>query len=153
MYITVHAAAGAAIGTLIGSPILAFIGGFISHIILDMIPHGDEGIQNWKLFKTKRQRMAAAGLIDFFGVALLLAFLINRVDITLLPGVLAGMAGGISPDALWGFHEMTGTPLLNKYRSWHTLGHDFITKKKITIKQGFAVQLPFLISFIWFTLR
>ena len=127
-----QAAAGAAIGTLTLNPILAFIGGFISHLILDMIPHGDEGIQKCIWFKTKMQCTIAAALIDFIGVTILLIFLINRVDIALLPSIIAGMAGGIAPDALWGFHELTKTPLLGWYRRWHTNGHNFLTKKKIS---------------------
>ncbi|MDP6571723.1 MAG: hypothetical protein QF747_02715 [Patescibacteria group bacterium] len=153
MYITVHAAAGAAIGTLTLNPILAFIGGFISHLILDMIPHGDEGIQKCIWFKTKMQCTIAAALIDFIGVTILLIFLINRVDIALLPSIIAGMAGGIAPDALWGFHELTKTPLLGWYRRWHTNGHNFLTKKKINIIQGLLVQIPFLAVFVWFALQ
>ena len=150
MYITVHAAAGAAVGTLTGNPLLAFIGGFVSHLILDMIPHGDETIKKWKLFKTIRARVTAAALLDFAGVILALLFLLNNASMAFLPGMLAGMAGGIAPDALWGFHELTGTPLLNAYRAWHSKGHDFLTKKKISMKQGFAVQIPLLVLLLWF---
>jgi len=153
MYITVHAAAGAAIGTLTANPLLAFIGGFVSHLILDMIPHGDEEIKNWKLFKTMRRRITAAALIDFFGVVLVLIYLINHADFNILPGMLAGMAGGIAPDALWGFHELTGTPLLSWYRVWHKKEHNIITNKKISTIHGFAVQIPLLILFIWLILR
>ena len=92
MYITVHAAAGAAVGTLTGNPLLAFIGGFVSHLILDMIPHGDETIKKWKLFKTIRARVTAAALLDFAGVILALLFLLNNASMAFLPGMLAGMA-------------------------------------------------------------
>ncbi|MBI2636599.1 MAG: hypothetical protein HYW81_00160 [Parcubacteria group bacterium] len=153
MYITVHAAAGAAIGTLTGNPVLAFVGGFISHLILDMIPHGDEAIKRWKRFRTVRRRITAAALIDFFGVVAVLLFLVNNANQALLPGVLAGMAGSIAPDALWGFHELTGTPLLSWYRKWHSEGHDFLTKKKITLTQGFVVQIPLLMALLWFVTR
>jgi hypothetical protein len=153
MYITVHAAAGAAIGTLTLNPLLAFLGGFISHLILDMIPHGDEGIKNWSWFRTKLQRTIAAALIDFTGVLILFIFLMNRIDINIMASVIAGMAGGVAPDALWGFHELTKTSLLNKYRELHTKGHDLITKKKIILIHGFIVQTPFLLFFVWFTLR
>ncbi|MBI2050527.1 MAG: hypothetical protein HYT31_01860 [Parcubacteria group bacterium] len=150
MYITVHAAAGAALGTFTAHPLFAFIAGFISHLVLDMIPHGDETIKKWKLFRTVRLRIAAAALLDLIGVVLSLLFLVNNADLRFLPGMLAGMAGGIAPDALWGFHELTGTPLLNAYRAWHSKGHDFITTKKITLFQGFLVQLPLLAVFLWF---
>lgn len=153
MYITVHAAAGAALGTLALNPILAFIGGFISHLVLDMIPHGDESIKKWKLFKTIRRRITAAAFIDSIGVVLALLYMIHNADMRLLPGILAGMAGAIAPDALWGFHELTGTPLLNWYHAWHSKGHDFITKKKISLARGFAVQVPLLILFLWLATR
>ncbi len=150
MYITVHAAAGAAIGTFTANPLLAFAGGFISHLILDMIPHGDERIKKWKLFRTVTMRITAAAALDFAGVIAVLLFLVNNADVALMPGILAGMAGGVAPDALWGFHELTGTPLLNWYRAWHSKGHDVITKKKITMMQGFMVQIPLLILLLWF---
>ncbi|OJI07646.1 hypothetical protein BK004_01015 [bacterium CG10_46_32] len=153
MFITVHAVAGAAIGATTGNPILAFIAGFISHLILDMIPHGDETISKWKLFKTVRRRIAAAAFIDFVGVMVMLVFIINNASLALLPGILAGMAGGIAPDALWGFHELTGTPLLSWYRKWHSKGHDLITKKKISMKKGFIVQLPLLVLLLWLVVR
>jgi len=150
MYITVHAAAGAALGTFTGNPIFAFIAGFISHLIMDMIPHGDEGVHKWKLFKTARRRIAAAGVIDFAGVILVLLFLVNNADMRYVPGMFAGMAGGIAPDALWGFHELTGTPLLNWYRAWHSKGHEFLTKKKISMRKGFAMQISLVLALLWF---
>lgn len=38
-----HVSVGAAIGYSTNNPILAFVGGFTSHIILDVIPHTDQG--------------------------------------------------------------------------------------------------------------
>jgi len=41
MFITVHAAAATVIGKNISSPIIAFLLGLLSHLILDLILHGD----------------------------------------------------------------------------------------------------------------
>lgn len=153
MYITVHAAAGAAIGTFTGNPLLAFIGGFVSHLILDMIPHGDESIKKWKLFKTARRRIAAAAFLDLLGVMAVLVFIVNYADWRLLPLLFMGAAGGVAPDALWGFHEMTGTPLLKWYRTWHSKGHDILTRKKISLWQGLVVQIPLLALALWYITR
>ena len=43
MVFTTHAITGAAIGLATGNPILAFVFGFLSHFILDSIPHFDQG--------------------------------------------------------------------------------------------------------------
>jgi hypothetical protein len=44
MTLTTHATLGAVIGRATGNPVLAFIFGFISHFLIDMVPHGDTGL-------------------------------------------------------------------------------------------------------------
>jgi hypothetical protein len=152
MYITVHAAAGGAIGQFISEPWLAFALGFISHFILDAIPHGDENLKKLGWFKTLMKQHVGFGLIDFAGVLLTSILWINTSDLNQLTGVLAGIAGAIAPDALWGFHEFTKSPLLNSYRKFHNNLHH-VFKKKITLMQGFALQIPLLILFSWILAR
>lgn len=149
MYITTHAAAGAAIGQFISPIWLAFILGFISHLVLDMIPHGDEWIKNWKLFRTRMQRTAAASLIDLIGVIIMTIYWINHSDISQLAPMLAAIAGAIAPDALWGLYELTKSPILAWYRTMHTKTHHLFFKTKLTIIQGFLLQIPLIIILTW----
>lgn len=149
MYITVHSAAGAALGQFIPSAPLAFAIGFCSHIILDMIPHGDEWIKTWKIFKTQMQRTVAASFIDFIGVIIMSVYWINYSSISDLPYLLSGIAGAIAPDALWGLYELTKTPILSWYRKFHTFAHHAIFKKELSFSKGLLIQLPILIICTW----
>ena len=145
MFLTVHAAAGAVLGRFIGNPLLAFLLGAASHFVLDMIPHGDESIQRWKWFKTRRGRIIAAAVIDWLFLAGWLAFLVKGTPINQLAGALAGAAGAVLPDMLWGFHELTGTPLLNWYEGMHSNIH-YALKRPISFKQGLMLQLALLLA-------
>ena len=153
MYLTIHAAIGGAIGQFIDQPALAFALGFISHLLSDGIPHGDEDIIKWKLFKSNTAKMAAAGAIDFICLSLIALYWIAGTPLAQMNGLLYGIAGAIAPDALWGFHELTKTPLLNWYREWHTKFHYLFVKKHLTVLQGFAVQLPLLIIATWIIVK
>lgn len=54
MSITAHAAIGAAVGTYFDSPTLASAAGFVSHILVDLVPHYDPPLLEKKqLFSTK----------------------------------------------------------------------------------------------------
>ncbi|OGY91784.1 MAG: hypothetical protein A3H70_02610 [Candidatus Komeilibacteria bacterium RIFCSPLOWO2_02_FULL_48_11] len=148
MYLTIHAAAGAAIGQFISNPLLAFILGFVSHFILDIIPHGDEGIKHWKWFKTDLGRLAAATLIDFFVLCAVAMYWLIYSPVNVFPGMIYGMAGAVLPDTLWGLHELTGTPLLNWYSKSHSSLHH-ILKKPLAVQHGFLIQIPLLLAFTW----
>jgi len=152
MYLTVHAAAGAAVGQFIPNVWIAFLAGFISHFILDMIPHGDENIQHWKFFNTKLRRTIAAALIDFGVLIAFSVYWLSTNQIAQIPGIMYGAAGAVLPDALWGFHELTGSKLLDWYRKLHNAAHHIIPKK-LTIIQGFLVQVPLLAFCTWILLH
>ena len=58
MFLTVHAATGILIGKYTGNIYLAFIAGFLSHLILDIIPHGDQLILNSEPEKILKDKFA-----------------------------------------------------------------------------------------------
>tara|TARA_B100001971_G_C18096134_1_gene486190 strand:- start:61 stop:525 length:465 start_codon:yes stop_codon:yes gene_type:complete len=149
MYITVHSAFGAAAGQIISQPLLAFVIGFALHFLFDIIPHGDEGLKNWKLFRTRRKRIVAAASLDFVGVMIMTSIWLKNADITYIPSMLAGIAGAIAPDALWGLYELTGTPILRWYYNFHKKLHHVLTKKELTMKQGFVYQGIVLLVLTW----
>lgn len=153
MFLTVHAAAAAAVGQFIDSPPLAFLAGFASHFVLDTIPHGDESIRHWRAFKTPRQRIAAAALIDFSILLVMTILWLSRSPVANFPSMVYAMAGSILPDALWGLHELTQTPLLSWYERSHGAVHRLLTKKQITMRQGFLIQVPLLILLTWLIVR
>jgi len=140
MYITVHAAAGAAISQFSQNQLLVFILAVFSHFFLDTIPHGDEWIKDWKLFKKQSHRTIVAGFIDFLCVAIISIFWIRWTEIENISSLAAGIAGAIAPDALWGFHSITQSPVLEWYRRLHTRIHKIFFKKRISPKAGFLLQ-------------
>ncbi len=149
MYLTIHAAMGGAIGQFINEPWLAFFIGFASHLLLDAIPHGDEDIIKWKLFKSDTAKMAVAASIDFAGLIIMTIYWVAGTPLAQMTGLLYGMAGAMAPDALWGFHQLTKTPLLRWYRDGHTKFHYLFTHRHLTILQGFLVQIPLLVIMTW----
>ena len=79
MFLTVHATAAVLITQKISNPLLAFIIGFISHYILDAIPHGDDKIfERWQ-GKAQLRVMALVAAVDFGASLLWLNFLIDQL--------------------------------------------------------------------------
>jgi len=97
--------------------------------------------------------MAAAAGIDFICLTAIAVYWLSGTPLEQMNGLLYGMAGGIAPDALWGFHQLTKTPLLNWYRDFHTKFHYLFTRRHITILQGFAVQIPLLAIMTWIIVK
>jgi len=142
MLLTVHATTGALIGQQINNPILAFVLGFISHFILDMIPHGDQDwIEEYKGDqKSKAKKIILIVAID---VAVLLTLLISKYYYgdSFAPSlnIAAGILGGLLPDFLVVCHELSDKLFKNFYH-FHFIIHDLI-KVKPTVFQGVAFQV------------
>lgn len=112
MTLTTHAIVGTAAAHLFAiNPIISFSAGFVSHFLLDAIPHRD-----YRIFSMRNQTddpinedmiFGKDFLIDTlrigsdFILGMLLAFLISMKFLPLeLPLIFAGALGGIAPDAL-----------------------------------------------------
>jgi len=96
MHIVNHAAVGAGIALLVQQPALALLLAFLSHFVLDALPHygirGDEGYT--ALFKLRRTVVMVA--FDIIGVAILTALLWGQAWYVFAAALLA-----ISPDTIW----------------------------------------------------
>jgi hypothetical protein len=57
MTATNHAITGAIIGTVLANPVLALVLAFVSHFVLDMIPHFGVGNDSDRFIKTRRFSM------------------------------------------------------------------------------------------------
>lgn len=98
MYLTVHAAAGALVASVIHNPAIAFAAGFGSHFILDFIPHGDEQVAVWiAAGKRRAYYLAAADTILTTVFAITIAFT-DTTDASSRSAMLYGILGGILPD-------------------------------------------------------
>jgi hypothetical protein len=112
MILTNHAIVGAALASLVpNAPVAGFAIGFLSHFVLDAIPHWDYDLQSIKEDKNNplNNEMPLNGKflkdilkigLDFF-VGLSLSFLIFVVYFKYsILAIFCGVAGAMTPDAL-----------------------------------------------------
>jgi len=146
MNLLVHAAAGTLVAQYTGNPFLAFLYGVISHIILDMVPHGDSKLyQKYKNKELSIKKAAAKTILDSISAIILTVVVFNLP----LPSsnLVMSMAiiGSVIPDILIGFFElMSPNPpkFLKVVHKWHFHFHDMIAKKyDLSIKHGLLLQV------------
>lgn len=141
MTLTTHATLGAVIGHAVGTPVLAFIFGLISHFIVDMIPHGDTGLSdNFRVHKRKRKRAVAYVVVDAIIALFFVLLLANTRDIESMRTFSWGIAGGVLPDLIVGLYEVTKTPLLKWFNTFHFFFHDFFVKRKGDVPLYYALM-------------
>lgn len=158
MLLTGHAASATVIARLVPNPILAFFVGLISHIILDIIPHGDTELfpgsheigakMSLENEKKGRKMFLVVGLLD----ATMMLFLFSGLFITLpinLKIYVYALLGTLLIDIFDHFFTLL-MPRLNK-RNWiltrfHTWIHTI--HKKLGIKDPFLKGTILQITFI-----
>lgn len=136
MFLTAHAITAAVIveNLDIQSSVFAFVFGFLSHFILDAIPHGDEGLDEGKGFVRVLWTWALAdGLVLTFMLLLLLPYAPWLLSIP----VLAAMIGSIAPDALQAVHHLIFP--IPRYMRLHNRCHEHFGKR-IGIRYGLLLQ-------------
>lgn len=148
MFLTVHASSGIIAGILIQNPVLAFITGFISHFIIDAIPHGDTAFQHEKNEKERIKVMAAAAIIDGLILVIYLCTIFYYHPELLIWSVVAGILGAIIPDFLMGLYMLTKIKIIWPFYRINYYTHYFEDKKirlpmRIKFWSGFAIQILF----------
>ncbi len=147
MFITTHAAIGALVGAAVPNRALAFALGFISHFIVDRIPHGDEHMLDGYKSGDKVKRAIAYVTIDSI-IAMYVALTILSNAPQAIHGAMKwGLIGSILPDLLVGMYELTKIqPFFRKFTAWHHKNHHhWIGKyrhgRDIPFKWGVAYQV------------
>lgn len=141
MTLTTHATIGAVIARAVGSPVLAFIFGFISHFLVDMIPHGDTGLSdNFRVYKRKRKQAVAYVLVDGVVAIFFVLILANTRDIESMRTFTWGIVGGVLPDLIVGLYEITKAPLLKWFNTIHFYFHDFFVRRKGDVPLYYALM-------------
>lgn len=142
MFLVVHGAVGIVAGQAIGSPAAAFVAGFLSHALVDIIPHGDTpraGIQ-WS-----KKRLVIAGGIDIILTAVMLGLLAMDGRAVLTIPALAGLAGGITPDLLQVPGLVSQSPIARGYLRVHHFFHNLISSRwELPVIGGMIVQAAVL---------
>lgn len=155
MFITVHTAAGALVGTQITNPYFSFITGVILHFIMDIIPHGDReigkrffGLLNKKISEEEKiKSLAAYGLIDYIALALFLLYAVKSFYFTKDDGVIWGIIGSILPDLLVAIYVLTKSRYLKWFFDFHKYVHHLVIsrmKNDIPLKAGIIMQIGIL---------
>lgn len=150
-----HAFTGAAIGVAVGNPALAFVGGVVSHFILDRIPHTDPGTWHFDEpfpFKMHAGDMAI-GLADlsvtFYGLLLLA----GEAPIA-AAGPLLGVFGGVLPDIIGlsplFLPKLATLPIMQRF-------YDFVHRYHYTARPhqwalGIATQAVVTVGAVWYLL-
>ncbi len=142
MTLTTHVAIGAAIGTLIGNPLTGFLLGLSSHLLVDMIPHGDNNLAD-KFRKEKKARMGAAYVTVDAAVAIILlmsAVSGRPTNLTTNLAFSSAVIGSVLPDLLVGLKELfPKNKSLKALYKVHFFFHDCISRKFGDTKLSYAL--------------
>ncbi|MDO8183380.1 MAG: diadenylate cyclase [bacterium] len=137
MVLTTHAVVGGAIGRLLAiNPLLAFIVGFLSHFVLDIIPHWDYPLQS-KTVEARgvgrlHFRLGWPAVVDFsrigldflIGLALVYwLFPLSQGTSWLASSVLWGALGAVLPDALQFIYAQWRPRFLSGLQRFHHFIH------------------------------
>ena len=136
MVLTTHAVVGGAIGRLISTnPILAFVVGFLSHFVLDVVPHWDYPLES-KTSDTRgvnqlHFRLGWPAVIDFsrIGLDLLIGFFLaywifpSASGSWLTSSVAWGAIGAVLPDALQFVYVQWRPRFLSSLQRFHMFVH------------------------------
>jgi hypothetical protein len=164
MFITVHAAVATLAGSQIQNPFLAFFVGMGLHFLFDIIPHGDKelgkkffGFKMKKMKETEKLKtMAMYGSLDGCALVIYIIFIFKTFDFAKSDGVSAAILGGVLPDLLVGFYQLTKIRSLKWFYSFHNKVHYLLLNKlqnDIPLKYGVLLQgigLALIISLLYF---
>ncbi|MFA6410264.1 MAG: hypothetical protein WCW26_01675 [Candidatus Buchananbacteria bacterium] len=145
MFLTIHGAAGVLIGEQINNFWLALILGFISHFLIDLIPHGDVELLEDKndRYHFSQKTVSLLKKITLLDVATMFSFLTIyywQGLISISWPVLGGLAGSILPDFLQGLYFLTRHPILKRYFKFHSDMHFVLKNLLVSFKTGLAIQ-------------
>ena len=150
MFLTVHASAGIIIGQQTGNIWLAFLAGFISHFLLDIVPHGDQGLINDRYNTTAEEKkiIRRLGITDTFNTGLMVVIIYLFGLITSPVTVLVAVAGSVLPDYINAFYIFFKLKWLKWYFDFHYYTHYIWNGFTINFPQGMVVQIITLVIFI-----
>lgn len=119
MMITPHVLVGASLATVISNPFILVASAFISHFVLDMIPHKDYEITP---LKANFYKLA----IDAGVSAVLLFSVVGNLPLEKQALFALGGFFGILPDGLWMLYRLFNWKFLERYVEIHNFWHWFL---------------------------
>jgi len=131
MTLTTHAVIGSAIASIIPlHPVIGFCAGFLSHFLLDSIPHWDYPLRSESINPSKGGTLtfdkdviidlSRIGFDIGLGIAFSIAFFISDTPLFL---ILVGSCSGILPDALQFVYSRYPKSFLRCLQAFHLWMH------------------------------
>lgn len=153
MLIATHAAVGALVAQHSPTAFWAFVVGFISHLLIDMIPHGDAHLyEQYQRKESKKQVRDALLKVSYDAIAavMIIAWVFAYAPITSAKITAWGIIGSILPDLLVGIYEFYKHPFLRWFHTLHFTFHNYFINRKrdISFKNGMLMQAVVLVVLI-----
>ena len=150
MLLATHAAMGALIGRWTPYPWLGFVLGFLSHLFLDMIPHGDAQLYHHYKNGEKTRLAVSYILVDAVGTVLLILTVFESRNFDSTRAMSFAFAGSLLPDFLVGLSEIIRAHWLKRFVSFHFFFHNYIVNrfKDFKFSSGVLFQLIVLGLFL-----
>ena len=146
MSLTVHTAAALVIAHHSHIHIQAFLFALISHVILDLIPHGDYHLSRWFNKGRKKSKMILISEVDVLASTILSAafFYTYAHD----PSIFVwALIGSWLPDIPHIFFHLSNERFMVRLTHWHTNIHFLEKWVKLTVKQSLVLQGLILVVF------
>lgn len=126
MFVATHVAAGALIGHALPNQYAAiFVLSFISHFVLDVIPHGDRHhVQDYWLGERKNLKEAYRHVISDSAFAIILTATLLGFVVGDRASVAYGIIGSVLPDAIVGLSEVWNNKFFKKFTKFHFKIHN-----------------------------
>lgn len=152
MFIAGHAAAGALIGQQVGqNPLLIFILAFTSHLLMDLIPHGDRHhvVDYYHGGKKNLKRLYSELVIDS-SIAIIITVVLMLQDGLNRHAMAWGIVGAVIPDLIVGLSEVTKSKLAKAFTKFHFVTHNaLIHKFHISRINGTLWQVALIAGMLW----
>jgi hypothetical protein len=137
MLILAHSTVGLLIGTVVKNPVLSFFLAWLSHYILDFIPHSDAGyFKANKIEWRKNKKILAWIFLDAILSCFLLLALVFKKGIQL--SLISAYFGSLVPDIIdnspfWSEALRKFPPIHWEYKHVHNHFHNTASSKKLFI--------------------
>ena len=142
---TTHVMVGAALAVTLtpNHPELAFVFGVLSHLLIDVIPHGDMDLYRSYLKRDHVRRAVAYVGIDAVIAIMLTIVILNQPLVEHTRAAASfGMIGGVLPDLMVGMEEYLGMKFLHPFYRLHFWFHNMISKKwDVPLWLGISAQV------------
>lgn len=144
MFLTVHAAAGVLVGEHITNSVLAFLAGFASHFLLDIIPHGDQGLLEGVKRGGKIRKVLAITTIDNTILIIFISLLYNNKICIFHNSASWALIGSILPDFIIGLNVLTKNKVVQSFFDFHKSLH-YVSGLKVNLVSGIIIQILFFL--------